>query len=211
MDEKKIENIIEGHVNNIRDLYVTGYKDGAGDQQESYKKGLEDAWECARKMYQFTSDNEQICEVLFDMRFNEFICTTSPSEAMTALEEYEKKQAADKEKKLEYLADFCDSHGCYTGCPLATDRFHCGRGSSWHKDTISEFDSNNIDLAYQIAKEYEEIKVGDEVIHNTEKYVVVAISNGSYFCLRRDGKFLGEYFKSGLKKTGEHFNQIEEI
>ena len=54
----------------------------------------------------------------------------------------------------------------------------------------------------------EEIKIGDEVIHNTEKYVVTGISNGSYFCLRADGKFLCEYFKSVLEKTGKHFNSI---
>ena len=57
----------------------------------------------------------------------------------------------------------------------------------------------------------EEIKIGDEVIHNTERYVVVAISNGSYFCLRAGGKFLGEYFGSVLEKTGKHFDQIVDV
>ena len=56
-----------------------------------------------------------------------------------------------------------------------------------------------------------EIKIGDEVIHNTERYVVVAISNGSYYCLRADGKFVGEYLKSVLEKTGKHFNQIVDV
>ena len=57
----------------------------------------------------------------------------------------------------------------------------------------------------------EEIKIGDEVLHNTEKYVVTAISNGSYFCLRADGKFLGEYFENILEKTGKHFDQIVDV
>lgn len=53
----------------------------------------------------------------------------------------------------------------------------------------------------------EEIKIGDEVIHNTERYVVVAISNGIYYCLSADGMFLGEYFKTVLEKTGKHFER----
>ena len=59
----------------------------------------------------------------------------------------------------------------------------------------------------------EEIKIGDEVLHNTERYVVVAISygSGSYYCLRADGKFIGEYLKSVLEKTGRHFNQIVDV
>lgn len=57
----------------------------------------------------------------------------------------------------------------------------------------------------------EEIKIGDEVLHNTERYIVVAISNGSYYCLRADGKFVGEYLKSVLEKTGRHFNQIVNV
>ena len=57
----------------------------------------------------------------------------------------------------------------------------------------------------------EEIKIGDEVLHNTERYIVVAKSNGSYYCLRADGKFVGEYLKSVLEKTGRHFNQIVNV
>ena len=57
----------------------------------------------------------------------------------------------------------------------------------------------------------EEIKIGDEVIHNTEKYIVTAISNGLYFCLSADGQFLGGYFKTVLEKTGKHFDQITDI
>lgn len=57
----------------------------------------------------------------------------------------------------------------------------------------------------------EEIKIGDEVLHNTERYIVVAISNGSYYCLRTDGKFIGEYLKSVLEKTGKHFDQIVDV
>lgn len=57
----------------------------------------------------------------------------------------------------------------------------------------------------------EEIKIGDEVIHNTEKYIVTAMSNSLYFCLREDGQFLGDYFKPVLEKTGKHFDQIANI
>ena len=58
-----------------------------------YKSGLGDAWDCARKMYQFNPiNNKQLCEELYDMGFNEFICSTTASEAIAKIKEYEEKQ-----------------------------------------------------------------------------------------------------------------------
>lgn len=74
--------------------YDNGYKYG---NKIGYDQGLNDAWECARKMYQFNpSTNEQLCEELYDMRFNEFICTVSASEAVEKIKEFEKKGTCNK-------------------------------------------------------------------------------------------------------------------
>jgi len=95
---KDIKNKIHELVENA---YVMGYEDGLKDGKESvqiddstaYERGLNDAWELARKMYQYNPvNNKQLCEELFDMNFNEFICTISPSEAIAEIKEYEEKQ-----------------------------------------------------------------------------------------------------------------------
>lgn len=63
-----------------------------------YQKGLDDAWEAAKKLYQFDpSNNKQLCEELFDCNFNEMICTISPSEAIAKIKEYDEKQRANDE------------------------------------------------------------------------------------------------------------------
>ena len=49
------------------------------------------------------------------------------------------------------------------------------------------------------------ISIGDVVIHNTVKYIVVGQYNHLYYCLSRDGQYLGEYYKPTLDKTGEHY------
>lgn len=60
---------------------------------KTYEDGLNEAWELARKMYQFNPiNNKQLCEELYDMGFNEFICSTTASEAIKQVKEYKEKQ-----------------------------------------------------------------------------------------------------------------------
>lgn len=56
----------------------------------------------------------------------------------------------------------------------------------------------------------DDICIGDVVIHNTVRYIVVGKRKWSYYCLSADGQYLGNYFRSVLEKTGEHY-PIEDI
>ena len=74
-----------------------GYEEADSNQRENavyaYERGLNDAWDCARKMYQFNPiNNKQLCEELYDMGFNEFVCSTTASEAIAKIKEYEEKR-----------------------------------------------------------------------------------------------------------------------
>ena len=94
----------------IDEAYKFGYIDGTKNtikefkyemlNSKQYQHGLNDAWECARKMYQFNpTNNRQLCEELYDMRFNEFICNTTPQEAIQKIKDYERKQKWAEQSK----------------------------------------------------------------------------------------------------------------
>jgi hypothetical protein len=104
--ENKVLDVAKKLANEVFD---TGYTVGAIEQmhkddvtldlkvKEAYQQGLKEAWEATRKMYQFNPNtNEQLCEELYDMRFNEFICTVSASEAVEKIKEFEKKGTCNK-------------------------------------------------------------------------------------------------------------------
>lgn len=123
VDEKgeRMSRILENEVHEIIDAaYQHGYKDGKCsyakdieeawqkglslsvkiDEVKQYEKGLEDAWECARKMYQFNpANNRQLCEELYDMGFNEFICNTTAQEAIQKIKDYERKKKWSEQAK----------------------------------------------------------------------------------------------------------------
>lgn len=60
-------------------------------------------------------------------------------------------------------------------------------------------------------KEYEEIKVGDEVVNVTGKKSVVVRVCGSVITLVESNGVTGRWEKEDFKKTGRHFSQIEEV
>lgn len=84
------------------------------------------------------------------------------------------------------------------------------------ESAITAMTNNSASEAIAKIKEYEEtskvddeIKVGDEVEHNFNQYKVVAITESGKCCCVGD---VTRFFaKEDLKKTGRHFDQIEEI
>lgn len=50
-----------------------------------------------------------------------------------------------------------------------------------------------------------DISIGDVVIHNTVKYIVVGQYKHLCYCLSRDGKCLVEYYDDTLNKTCVHY------
>lgn len=79
--------------------YRQGYQAGCKDTQETmagkkaYQQGLKDAWECARKMNQFNMETiSRLCEDICGLSFDEFINSTTASEAIEKLKHYEEEQ-----------------------------------------------------------------------------------------------------------------------
>lgn len=83
----------------MRKGYNQGYHDGQADanaskdckEEESYQKGLDDAWDAVRKMerYLFSSC---LRDIFGDKDFYTVITRMSASEAIAILEDYEKKE-----------------------------------------------------------------------------------------------------------------------
>lgn len=148
--------------------YKQGYKDGKTDVvTTSYEKGLNDAWEAARKIMLCKSKGGLGYEVILNIFKQPDITGTehfdilykrSASEAIAKIKEYEEKQ---KEQ----------------------------------------------------AKEEEKFEVGDEVIADERRFVVLGMDNGGWYnlwCLN-NGLTCDSIFSKCLTKTGRSFPQLAEL
>ena len=71
--------------------------------------------------------------------------------------------------------------------------------------------TNTASEAIAKIKEYEEIKVGDEVVNVAGKKSVVVQVEGLVITIVESDGVVGRWSKEDFKKTGRHFPQIEEI
>ena len=152
---------------NVRNAYDRGYKQGYKDGKTDiaptyYEKGLNDAWEAARRivlpsdcyangLYGSIKEIFGLNDYLARGVFTDF----SASEAIAKIKEYEEKQKQDDEK----------------------------------------------------------FKVGDEVIADERRFVILSMDNGGWcnlWCLD-NGLTHSNIPSNDLKKTGRSFPQIAEI
>jgi hypothetical protein len=87
----------------VENAYEMGYEDGLKDGKESvqiddsvaYERGLNDAWECARKMI-LSDEDGGIAHIdiqkIFGMSYYSVMLNYSASEAIAKIKEYENKQ-----------------------------------------------------------------------------------------------------------------------
>lgn len=110
----------------VDDAYQQGYNKGYADKtnndkvckelaKDNYQRGLDDAWECARKLYL-----KGACKDLFGEYFNTFIKNHTAQEAIAKLKAYEEKLKADDKIKVgdvveRYIDGKFDSTGIYLG------------------------------------------------------------------------------------------------
>lgn len=113
MNDKAIHDAMYSIENCVRDVYNQGYSDGLADGNinsglfadkviEAYNNGLEDAWECARKLLFDSSLPRDILTELGTDSFCGVIHKCSASEAIAKLKEYEKaveKYGLEKEQR----------------------------------------------------------------------------------------------------------------
>lgn len=87
-------------------IYSKGYDKGYADciddvVEESYQKGLDDAWRCAVKIVNSPLSDAKILEEIFDTSLPEDVLpTTSASEAIAKIKEYEEKKRANEGIKV---------------------------------------------------------------------------------------------------------------
>lgn len=115
---------------------------------EGYEYGLNDAWECARKIANHEDDFRNCCN---DIAPAEFFSKYTARQAMRMIKEYDAKT--------------------------------------------------------------KEIKIGDEVIYNDEKWIVTAIANSgnTLMLLSTSGGYMARTEPNEIEKTNKNFPQIAEI
>lgn len=114
-DYSNIEGLIGNVKESIRNAYDKGYKQGFNEGQahqlasddvfrescekSAYEKGLNDAWECARKIVQREANGE---ENIVDERLDSYdtFMTYTAAKCITRIKEYEEKQKTDSEVKV---------------------------------------------------------------------------------------------------------------
>ena len=157
---------------NVRNAYDRGYKQGYKDGKTdvvttSYEKGLNDAWEAARKIMLSKSNGGLGYEVVLKIFQQAYITGTehfdilrerSASEAIAKIKEYEEEKQKEQAKE-------------------------------------------------------EEFKVGDEVIADERRFVVLGIDDFKWYqlwCLD-NGLAHDNICSKDLKKTGRSFPQLAEL
>lgn len=112
-DYSNLEGLISNVKESIRNAYDKGYKQGVNDGsldvkmrvEGVYEKGLNDAWECAKKIACDKSQNGYSLYTLREIFGTASLCgifwNFSASEAVSKIKEYEEKQKqADNEIKV---------------------------------------------------------------------------------------------------------------
>ena len=106
--------------------YKKGYDAGCRDRdkiytedKEDYQRGLDDAWECARKIANINFDTLKVFKRYY-LR-NEVFENFTVSEAIAKIKEYEEKQAEKNCENCECFGDItectkrpCYAHSCWT-------------------------------------------------------------------------------------------------
>lgn len=126
---KIMMNALEGVKAQIRKAYDKGYKDGKADtpftdteeaENKAYNRGLNDAWDAARKLVHRINGGytETEKKIIFDNSASDSILLNyTAAEVITRIKVYEDKQIEDEEKDTikERLAEFRATLGCSYG------------------------------------------------------------------------------------------------
>lgn len=82
------ENVLDLFDKTYDRAYELGYRDGSNDNNSGYDKGLEDAWECLKRIIGM-GEPEEICEA---GGLRNFVCKYSAQEAIDKVNEYCKQK-----------------------------------------------------------------------------------------------------------------------
>lgn len=169
MDYKQVEDLtsyIEPDTDAIRkEAYNKAFEDAEqvakSGKRAIYQKGLNDAWDAARKIYGSADKHGLPTEVITKIfredgkeYFNywDIVEDFSPAEAIEKIQQYEQRQEEEKKESIiaedimrQYLNTFCNGRSC-TCCPLDTPDFTCGRG--YHFISANPISDEEVRRAY---------------------------------------------------------------
>lgn len=185
--------------NRIRHIYNVGYEDCLKDQQkvkdEAYKQGLEDAFECCKRIIKLSPDMQ---EDIFNMSGDHFI-----------FDAYSADEAIDIIKRYD------DKHNCIERCCKNCKHSENGmvgnskRCEACYYDRVARANT----LFEPMETDNSKIEVGDEVKRaDIDKSLVIIkfTEEGWALGMNEEGNIL-DVKLSVYKKTGKHFNQIAEV
>jgi len=213
----KAENLID-------EAYNKGYADALAarspEEDVAYQRGLDDAWEAAKKIALAVEDGGLLNEtayVIFGMRFYQVFRDMSVTEVIEKIRKYEQDHAPGCDNCKHKDDQFSVCSGCEDASEYETKTTEANCGEC-HRRYYCEASPDSC-IHAKMAQADDEIGVGDEVIyqrksydpHNGEKGVVIGIS-GDW----REVRFLSNWSsvgvqKNSLIKTGRHFDQIQEV
>ena len=126
-----------GLLDELTDDYV---KENFKDLLEGeYQRGLNDAWECARKLFSSMADSD--IEKAFPIEWNNggfnALINLQPQEAIAKLKAYEEKQEADEDDKIE-VGDEVEWDNDFTGDRFIVTRIYQPYGKKEQCDGIDD-------------------------------------------------------------------------
>lgn len=232
----EINDLVESVECRMQDAYEQGYETGHKDgeargidkmnnlSKEAYQKGLEDAWECARKLILSCGEggyDAGTIKDLFGMSYHDVLKECKPSKVIEIFKEYEQQKQKCESCFTEKLTKekWASAEDCKECKKKQTERECCD--CKWDEfndcqnpaicNEHSLFEPKQTDVA---DSDDGSIKVGDEVyLIDIDRPKVVTYVNNSFavLCDFCDWGQSGTADVKDLHKTGRHFNAIDEI
>ena len=213
------------------EIYKEGFEDGSADVktrvESAYEKGLEDAWECARKVILSCGeggyDAGTIADI-FGMSYHDVLKECKPNKVIELIKEYEERQKIENfanvsgysTKEVSEAVDKVKKHlNVQNHIPLCTYT---------NKEVAESFLEDILAVEELLPKQTDttdmndgNIKVGDEIYSDeTDMTAVVHYIDawGRYQCFNSNGALFvldKETYDEYWHKTYKYYPQIAEV
>jgi hypothetical protein len=245
----EINDLVESVECRMQDAYEQGYETGHKDgeargidkmnnlSKEAYAKGLEDAWECARKVMLSCGeggyDAGTIADI-FGMSYHDVLKECKPNKVIELFKQYEEQQKQDDKRELSAKCEKCTkeiSAECVVdGCEFEPKQdekncSNCGQPRDYKNRCIPFCEGKCVEVPTAwIPKQTDatdinvgSIKVGDE-IYSDETDMTAVVHHidawGRYQCFNSNGaQFIldKETYDKYWHKTYKYYPQIAEV
>ena len=203
----------------MREVFDRGYEQGLKDNsEEAYQKGLNDAWECARKIL-----NAVVPYDCWNMgsynHISHAIKCYSASEAIEKIRQYEEQKKAEEEIKVGDRVRTIKDQDEFGHCLFPIGTIGIIKYLDSHPSSLKYCISADDDYWWYSRDMFEvigddEILVGDEVKHyadGTKAVVLDFVDDGERVMIFDKNGIAEGWELSKVRKTGRSFTQIAEV